>query len=126
MKGMTPIVRNTASMVSTCSLICSSVKWFMVMASKGHSAAQVPHPAHAAVFTSAGVFFLTSTVMALYGHTSAHFPQDLHLSAIMSLVMGSVVQSSLVPEFDIDRYLVAATAMLSALTSPTGQDRVKG
>lgn len=47
-------------------------------------------------------------------------------AVLVSLVMGSVVQSSLVPEFDIDRYLVAATAMLSALTSPTGQDRVKG
>lgn len=37
-------------------------------------------------------------------------------SVVVSLVMGSVVQRSLIPDFDIDGYLAAATAMLDSLT----------
>ena len=36
-------------------------------------------------------------------------------SVLVSLVMGSVVQRSLIPEFDADRYRSTATAMLDAL-----------
>ncbi len=39
-------------------------------------------------------------------------------AVVVSLVMGSVVQRSLVPDFDTERYLAAATTMLEALTSP--------
>lgn len=38
-------------------------------------------------------------------------------SVVVSLVMGSVVQRSLIPDFDIDGYLAAATAMLDSLTA---------
>lgn len=39
-------------------------------------------------------------------------------AVVVSLVMGSVVQRSLIPDFDTDRYRVAATAMLATLTTP--------
>lgn len=78
-------------MVSTWPMIWASVKWLMVMASKRHSAAQVPQPAQAAELTTAGFLALTSTVMALYGQTSAHLPQALHFSVMITEVIGSVV-----------------------------------
>lgn len=37
-------------------------------------------------------------------------------AVVVSLVMGSVVQRSLIPDFDTDRYLAAATALLATLT----------
>lgn len=42
-------------------------------------------------------------------------------AVVVSLVMGSVVQRSLIPDFDTERYLAAATAMLATLTT-SGQD----
>ena len=38
-------------------------------------------------------------------------------AVVVSLVMGSVVQRSLIPAFDTERYLAAATAMLATLTT---------
>ncbi|MGC4154777.1 MAG: TetR/AcrR family transcriptional regulator [Propionicimonas sp.] len=43
-------------------------------------------------------------------------------AVLLSLVMGSVVQQSLVPDFDAERYLAAATTMLASLTESTGGD----
>ena len=42
-------------------------------------------------------------------------------AVLVSLVMGSVVQRSLIPDFDTDRYLAAAKDMISALVAAGGQ-----
>ena len=39
-------------------------------------------------------------------------------AVLISLVMGSVVQRSLIPDFDADRYLATATTILDALVEP--------
>lgn len=38
-------------------------------------------------------------------------------AVVVSLVMGSIVQRSLVPDFDTERYLAAATGLLATLTA---------
>ena len=79
------------------------------MASVGHSAAQVPHPAQAALMTWAVCFL--PPVMAEKGQTSTQMPHCLHSSGSTTAVMASTLMYG-----ELSRISARAAAALACVT----------
>ena len=102
-------------MLSTWANTCSSAKWRMVMASKGHSAAQVPQPAHAASMKlGSRCAFLSAASMALNGQTLAHTLHSWQLSEIKFAVIASILTSPACSRFPARAAATRATLWTGA------------